>query len=101
MKDLFGAAVKEQSKPLAHGYAATPGTGPAGETCKTCAHICRKTMSKTYLKCGLMRAHWTGGPGSDIRANSPACARWEKAIPETVAEKYRHILCPKPPTETR
>lgn len=62
------------------GHAAMPGTGPAGENCKTCRHLCRQRMAKTYLKCGLMRASWTGGPGTDIRAKDPACARWGRGI---------------------
>lgn len=59
-------------------YAAVPGTGPAGETCKSCTHIYRLQMANTYLKCALTRAHWTGGPGTDIKAGSPACSKWEK-----------------------
>lgn len=59
------------------GYAAPPGTGPEGETCKTCKHIYRKRLAGTYIKCDLMRAIWTGGGGTDIKAGSPACARWE------------------------
>lgn len=58
------------------GHAAPPGTGPEGETCKTCDHLARKRMSKTYLKCGLMQALWTGGGGTDVRAGDPACKRW-------------------------
>ena len=58
------------------GHAAPPGTGPAGETCKSCAHLTRKRMSKTYLKCGLMSAHWTGGGGTDVRASDAACKHW-------------------------
>lgn len=58
------------------GHAAPPGTGPTGETCKTCQHLIRKQMSKTYLKCGLMRAKWTGGGGTDVRAGDPACRKW-------------------------
>lgn len=61
------------------GHAWKPGTGPDGETCKTCKHLVRKTMSKTYLKCGLMRATWTGGCGTDVKANDPACKKWEFA----------------------
>lgn len=61
----------------AKGYAMKPGTGPAGETCGSCAHLVRKSMSKTYLKCGLARAIWTGGHGSDVLARSPACGKWE------------------------
>lgn len=58
------------------GYAAPPGTGPAGETCRSCAHLVRKHLARTYLKCGLMQAVWTGGAGTDVRASSPACVRW-------------------------
>jgi hypothetical protein len=59
-------------------YAAPPGSGPAGETCKSCKHIYRHQMANIYLKCALTRAHWTGGPGTDIRAGAPACSKWEK-----------------------
>ena len=58
-------------------YAAQPGTGPESETCGTCAHLVRKQMAKTYLKCGLCKAQWTGGGGTDIKARSPACSKWE------------------------
>lgn len=61
--DLFGEPitgheglpqVAGKRKPtVPKGYAAPPGTGPKGETCKTCVHICRRSMGKTYLKCGL------------------------------------------------
>jgi hypothetical protein len=60
------------------GYAAVPGTGPAGETCRTCRHYTHKRMANSYRKCELMRDYWTGGPGTDIKAGSPACRRWEK-----------------------
>lgn len=60
------------------GYAALPGSGPQGETCKTCQHYTHRRFASTYRKCGLMRAHWTGGAGSDVKASSPACSRWEK-----------------------
>jgi hypothetical protein len=62
------------------GHAWRPGTGPQGETCKTCQHLVRKQMSKVYLKCGLMRAHWTGGSGTDVRASDPACREWAAPI---------------------
>jgi hypothetical protein len=58
------------------GHVAPPGTGPDGETCKTCEHLVRKQMAKTYLKCGLNRAKWTGGGGTDVRAGDPACRQW-------------------------
>lgn len=60
-----------------HGHAALPGTGPEGERCGSCQHLYRLEMSKTYLKCELMRAHWTGGYGTDVRAGDKACRRWE------------------------
>lgn len=93
MEDLFGNEITEeearqllkrrkQSAQQPKGYAALPGTGPAGETCKTCKNLIRRQFSKTYLKCGLMRAHWTGGKGSDIRAKTPACRNWEKIVDE-------------------
>lgn len=88
--DLFGLAAgpmltPQQRKRLRttynaknpKGYAAIPGTGPKGETCKSCRHLYRRRMSKTYLKCELMRRIWTGGAGTDIKASSPACQRWE------------------------
>ena len=88
--DLFGLAAGpmlteqqrrrlQQKSPQMRGYAAAPGSGPQGETCKTCEHLVRKRMAKTYLKCGLMRAHWTGGGGTDVKAASPACREWQKA----------------------
>lgn len=67
---------KSDSQP--NGYAARPGTGPAGEYCKTCAHFYQHKMSRTYSKCSLMRHIWTGGSATDIKVNSPACARFEK-----------------------
>lgn len=70
---LFHTPAKENA-----GYAATPGTGPLGETCRTCKHLVRKQFSRAYLKCALMEAVWTGGPGTDIKAGSPACAHWER-----------------------
>lgn len=58
------------------GHAARPGSGPEGETCGTCRNLHRNRMAKTYLKCGLMRAHWTGGAGTDVRARDAACSQW-------------------------
>ncbi len=90
MKDMFGNEVtvtearamlaKKGRKPTQpKGYASLPGTGPAGETCKTCRHLYRNRMAKTYLKCSLMRQYWTGGAGTDVRASAPACRNWEPA----------------------
>ncbi len=85
MRDMFGNEVTveearhllKRKATMPKGYAAPPGTGPAGETCGSCRHLYRNRMSKTYLKCELMKAHWTGGAATDIRASSPACKRWE------------------------
>lgn len=63
---------KRSRKTTPRGYAAQPGSGPAGKTCKTCAHYCHRAGGK-YRKCGLVRARWTSGPGTDILARSPAC----------------------------
>ena len=86
-RDLFGhvAPYREPVAPgiprrkvtKAAGYAAEPGSGPAGETCRTCRHYTHRTLAKRYRKCGLMAHAWTRGPGSDILARSPACNRWE------------------------
>lgn len=69
---------------VAKGYARPPGTGPAGETCKTCAHYCRvQGGGSKFPKCALIRFRWTHGPGTDIRAKSPACELWQ-AKPKAV-----------------
>lgn len=76
-RSMMGRTGKGRKPTQKRGYAAIPGTGPDGETCKTCRHIYRNKMAKTYLKCSLMREHWTGGAGTDIKASAPACRRWE------------------------
>lgn len=54
------------------------GSGPEGETCRTCVHKVRVKMHDyKYLKCNLMRERWTMGAGSDIKAGWPACREWE------------------------
>jgi hypothetical protein len=59
-------------------YAAIPGTGPEGETCRSCAHKAYMGgCAGHYIKCGLMRDRWTRGGGTDIKAGSSACAKWE------------------------
>ena len=56
------------------GYFYHPGTGPADETCGSCKHI---MAGRRWYKCGLNRARWTGGRGSDILVRSLACKYWE------------------------
>lgn len=87
-KDLFGLMdlpamttaerkrMRRRAGEIPKGYAAPPGSGPEGETCKTCRHHIVKEYAKRYHKCDLTRQ--TGGPATDIRVNSPACKRWEK-----------------------
>lgn len=57
------------------GYADHPGTGPAGETCKTCQHC---IQFRRWNKCDKARYRWTGGRRSDILAGAPACRQWQK-----------------------
>lgn len=56
------------------GYAYFPGTGPQGETCGSCEHI---TAGRRWHKCGLARATWTSGRGTDVLVRSPACKYWQ------------------------
>lgn len=52
------------------------GSGPAGETCRTCVHSYCRSFAKTYWKCARTKA--TSGPGSDIRLKWQACSQWQK-----------------------
>ena len=55
------------------------GTGPKGETCRSCKHkTYQGEVAGRYLKCALMRKYWTRGGATDIKAGWPACAKWEK-----------------------
>lgn len=78
--DLFSpvaARIARKKKGQPNGYAAAPGSGPAGESCGSCGHVYRRASGsgKVFRKCDLVRE--TSGPGSDIVLKSPACARWE------------------------
>ena len=91
-KDLFGDPIETKPEPHLRpdgkrkrapqrpkGHAAPPGTGPAGETCKTCQHK-RRTESgsgKVFYKCGLMEHGWSHSYGTDIRLRDAACRQWE------------------------
>lgn len=76
--DLPVSAGERKRKPTKpNGYAARPGSGPAGHTCGDCEHKQRVCGgSKVFSKCGLCERNWTHGPGSDIRVKSPACQFW-------------------------
>lgn len=76
-----GLGISHRKPTVKNGYAAPPGTGPEGMTCKTCKH--KRSMesqggTKRWIKCELRRATWTNGPGSDILAKSPACNKFEE-----------------------
>ena len=87
MKDMFGNEVtveearhllKAKAKPQKRGYAAPPGSGPVGETCRSCVNYRSiNGGSKTFPKCNLMRDTWTHGYGTDILARAPACREWK------------------------
>jgi len=89
-KDLFGKTITDIEKEfgvresplkglkLVTGYPATPGTGPDGETCKTCKFKTRFQSGKVWYKCKKMYDHWSHGTGTDIKMGAPACSYWEK-----------------------
>jgi len=75
--DAFGAPPVRHIKHPVGGYAARPGTGPRGETCKGCACAYQSHGgNRSYWKCSLVVP--TSGPGTDIRLKSPACSQWRK-----------------------
>lgn len=87
--DLFGEPVRgddplppmedKRHKTKANGYAARPGSGPAGETCRSCKNYARVQGGARYFpKCLLLQKNWSHGKGTDILARSPACQLWEK-----------------------
>lgn len=98
--DLFGVPyvvpIKRRSFD-ANGYAAQPGGGPAGETCKTCEFKIKiRGGGKSYWKClkfhSPRTAHqWSGSISSDIRLKSPACRFWEQALSKTPIEPQRTL----------
>jgi len=78
--DLFGNPIQKRGRHYIQprGYVGTPGTGPQGETCKTCRHLVRVQWSRSRPKCGAARAKWTRGRASDVLVRAPACQFWEK-----------------------
>lgn len=68
--DLFGGTSRRFA---GAGYAASPGTGPAGQTCGTCAH-CRLQINGWH-KCALVLA--TASRKTDISRRAPACLAWQ------------------------
>lgn len=58
-------------------YAGTPGRGPAGKTCRTCAWKTYGAAHKSkHPKCG--KANWTHGDATTIRTSTPACQFYEE-----------------------
>lgn len=86
-KDLFGdvpevlagAPFEGKHHVTPNGYVMPPGTGPDGETCGSCKHLCRfKTSSKSWAKCGANRGKWTCSRRTDIMVRAPACSKWQR-----------------------
>ena len=72
LPDLFGQVAQLIEHPQA--YAGTPGRGPAGKQCRHCDEYTRfHVNARVHLKCGRNKHRWTRGPGSDIKAGTPAC----------------------------
>ena len=66
----------------ARGYGAPPGSGPQGETCKTCRYRVQMSgSSQRWSKCEKARWRWTGGRATDILASAPACKLWQDRRP--------------------
>lgn len=60
------------------GYAFSPGTGPAGETCGTCRFYCSMNRGKRFAKCEKARSSWTHSRRTDVLSRAAACKFWEK-----------------------
>lgn len=87
--DLFGEEIKPRELPVQpgavkkrkptkpNGYAGIPGSGPEGKTCRTCKNCVRTGNRGKFLKCLLLKHAWTHGPGTDIKARTPACSKFE------------------------
>lgn len=79
MDDLRARAGAQGRRPGARGlYAAAPGTGPAGKTCRSCAHKRYTGLAKraSHPKCGLTQ--YTAGDATTIRTSTPACKFYEE-----------------------
>lgn len=76
-RDLFGEPLASEPKPLTLGpYPYKPGTGPAGETCKSCANAyATGGRGRHYWKCLLVKR--SASVATDIRLKSPACRAWK------------------------
>lgn len=83
---LFGPMERERrtGRPISRRCtAARSGTGPEGETCRTCRHFVRlQYRNGLYFKCGKVKHLWTHGEATDIRAGWAACSEWEEIVPD-------------------
>lgn len=77
----FGDGTPKKNRDTPRGNASPIGSGPAGETCRTCAHSYCYECAKRYWKCDLVKP--THSPKTDIRLKWAACSQWEKRIEET------------------
>lgn len=62
-------------------YAGPPGSGPEGETCRTCEFKRYSHHSRAkHPKCGL-NVFATAGDATTIRTSAPACHLWRRCAP--------------------
>jgi hypothetical protein len=86
MTDAERKRALRQASETPRGYVMPSGTGPRGETCKSCRHSAVKQPrggSGNYWGCLLFDrdSGWTHGPRTDIRLRYAACSKWEKKPP--------------------
>lgn len=64
------------TKPAPDGrHVQPPGSGPAGETCRTCSHLRRNEIGAPRGKyCGRLRG------GAPVGLRDPACSEWGMRI---------------------
>lgn len=76
--ETIGGDIKEIVKPeRVNPMVRTYGVDPAGHKCKACVFFYRKEWrAGKYFKCKF-RGN-TNGPGTDHRANWPACKKFEE-----------------------
>lgn len=84
MRDLFGhVPPAPKSKPKPTGHAWNPGSGPADQVCKTCAHFVTLHLTRTTTRCGLMRKRWAQMPRPEIKPGDAACFKWKAKGPRS------------------
>lgn len=92
---IFGgterARIERSSTVHANGYAAKPGTGPAGESCGTCANCRMRHLSaqRRVYKCALAMSGWNSSRSSDVLIHSPACEKWTPGEPHSTTIQIR------------